>query len=58
MFLHTLGIAGNEAAFHFSPIANPGELTLAIAPVEVVTFDDGTITAMRAFWNQEDMITG
>ncbi|WNF41794.1 nuclear transport factor 2 family protein [Rhodococcus sp. SG20037] len=56
--LQTLRIAGNEAAFHFSLITKLGEQTLTIAPIDVMTFDDdGRILSMRAFWNQEDMIT-
>lgn len=57
--LHTVRIAGNEAAFHFSLITTLGEQTMTIAPIDVMTFDDdGKIVTMRAFWSQEDMITG
>lgn len=39
-------------------ITKLGEQTLTIAPIDVMTFDDdGKILSMRAFWNQEDMIT-
>ncbi|PBC36573.1 steroid delta-isomerase [Rhodococcus sp. ACS1] len=57
--LLTLKIAGNSAAFHFSLVTDLGEQKLEIAPIDVMTFDDdGKITSMRAFWSQEDMITG
>ncbi|WP_213575460.1 nuclear transport factor 2 family protein [Rhodococcus sp. USK13] len=56
--LHTLRIAGNTAAFHFSLVTELGEQKLEIAPIDVMTFDDdGKITTMKAYWSQEDMVT-
>ena len=51
-------IAGDEAAFLFELRTRAGEQTYTLAPIDVMTFDDdGKILSMRAFWNQEDMIT-
>ena len=50
-------IAGGEAVFHFEIITRAGEKTYTLSPIDVMTFDDdGRVTAMRAFWSNDDLV--
>ena len=56
--LLTLRVSGSSAAFHFRVVTPVGDQVYEVEPIDVMTFDDdGKILSMRAFWNQEDMIT-
>lgn len=47
---------GGSAAFHFEITTYPDGLTVTVAPIEVMTFDDeARITSMRAWWADADM---
>lgn len=49
-------VAAGEAAFQFELVTKVGDQTYTLAPIDVMTFDDdGRITAMRAFWSNDDM---
>ena len=58
--LVTLRACAGQAAFHFSIVVElGGGATSTMAPLEVMTFgDDGTITGMRAFWAETDLVIG
>ena len=58
--LITLRALGNEAAFFWRLIVNPGEgggkMTIEI--ISVMTFDDeGKIASMKAYWGPENITT-
>jgi steroid delta-isomerase len=54
--LGNVKIADGQAAFSFELRVRVGDTTYAIAPIDVMTFDDdGRITSMRAFWSGADM---
>lgn len=56
--LVTVRIAGGAAAFHFEMVTHVGEQTYTVAPIDVMTFDDGgLITSMKAFWGDADMVS-
>ncbi len=55
--LLTLRVAAGEAAFHFEVTTITDDATFALAPIEVMTFDeDARITSMRAWWSDTDMV--
>ncbi|MFC4128579.1 nuclear transport factor 2 family protein [Nocardia rhizosphaerae] len=57
--LFSVRVAGNSAAFSFRVVTKFGEQTFTLDPIDVMTFDeDARITGMRAFWSQDDMVTG
>ncbi|MFC4376446.1 nuclear transport factor 2 family protein [Nocardia halotolerans] len=57
--LFSIRVAGNSAAFSFRVVTRFGEQTFTLDPIDVMTFDeDGRISSMRAFWSQDDMVTG
>ncbi|MGW0050632.1 nuclear transport factor 2 family protein [Nocardia cyriacigeorgica] len=57
--LHSVRVAGHEAAFAFRVVTDTGEQTITIDPIDVMTFDENAqITSMRAFWSQDDISLG
>jgi steroid delta-isomerase len=57
--LFTLRVAAGEAAFHFEVRTITDDATFAVAPIEVMTFDDDArVTSMRAWWADTDMVVG
>ncbi|MCC7076369.1 MAG: nuclear transport factor 2 family protein [Acidimicrobiia bacterium] len=59
MRLELLGsprVAANEAAFAFRVTTTVGDNSVALEPIDVMTFDESArITSMRAFWAPEDL---
>ncbi|MFE4458261.1 nuclear transport factor 2 family protein [Nocardia tengchongensis] len=54
--LHTVKVAGNHVAAHFTlvTVANGHKMTLA--PIDVMELDDeGKIIKMRAYWGPDDL---
>lgn len=52
-------IAGGEAAVLFEVVTRADGVSYTLAPVDVMTFDDdGLITSMRAFWGDDDLVSG
>ncbi|AVH23999.1 SgcJ/EcaC family oxidoreductase [Nocardia cyriacigeorgica] len=57
--LHSVRVAGDQAAFGFRVVTDTGEQTIVIEPIDVMTFDeDARITSMRAFWSPDDISLG
>ncbi|WP_370246558.1 nuclear transport factor 2 family protein [Nocardioides sp.] len=56
--LLTLRTCGGQGAFHFRIVVDlGGGLTSTMEPLEVMEFDDdGLITAMRAWWGEQDLV--
>jgi steroid Delta-isomerase len=55
--LLALRIAGGEAVFHFEIVTRAGGKSYTLAPIDVMTFDDGgLVTTMRAYWGDSDMV--
>lgn len=54
--LITARISGNSAAFHFTVVTTVGDNQVELSPIDVMTFEDGKITDMKAYWSQEDFI--
>jgi len=49
-------VVAGEAAFCFEVLTKAGDRTYALAPFDVMTFDDDArITSMRAYWGDGDM---
>lgn len=54
-----LRVVAGTAAFHFELVTRPEGMTVTVAPIEVMTFDDeGRITSMKAYWGDADMRFG
>lgn len=53
--LVSLRVSGNEAAFQFRLTVTAGENKMRVEPIEVMVFDDrGKVTAMKAYWSEDD----
>ena len=50
--------AGDTAVFQFRIVTTFGDTSIQIEPVDIMVFDEeGKITAMRAVWAEQEMIT-
>lgn len=56
VLLGSARVVGNEAAFVFRVTTTVGDNSVALEPIDVMSFDDDAkITSMRAFWGPEDL---
>lgn len=53
--LHTVKVAGNQAAASFTMVAEANGHRMTLSPIDVMELnDEGKIISMRAFWSAED----
>ncbi|MEC3957206.1 nuclear transport factor 2 family protein [Nocardia sp. CDC153] len=54
--LHTVKVAGNQVAAHFTLVTVSNGHRMTLSPIDVMELnDEGKIISMRAYWSPEDL---
>ncbi|MFE3190499.1 nuclear transport factor 2 family protein [Nocardia sp. NPDC059240] len=54
--LHTVKVAGNKVAAHFTLVTVSNGHRMTLSPIDVMELnDEGKIVAMRAYWSADDL---